>query len=127
MSYIVGEGHSHAMTDPHNQVTLAGRVSAAPESRVLPSGDEVVSFRIIVARNAAALRRSKQRVDTIECSAWTAALRRSVLRLEPGAEVKVSGELRRRFSRGAVGTVSRVTVDLNSCRRAATPAVASES
>lgn len=115
------------MTDSHNQVTLVGRVSAAPESRVLPSGDEVVSFRIIVARNAAALRRSKQRVDTIECSAWTAAVRRVVLRLEPGAEVEVGGELRRRFSRGANGTVSRVTVDLNSCRRTKSPAVASES
>ena len=115
------------MTDSHNQVTLVGRVSAAPESRVLPSGDEVVSFRIIVARSAAALRRSKQRVDTIECSAWSATLRRTVLRLEPGTEVEVSGELRRRFSRGASGAVSRVTVDLNSCRRAETPAVASES
>lgn len=115
------------MTDSRNQVTLTGRVSAAPESRVLPSGDEVVSFRIIVARSAAALRRSKQRVDTIECSAWTAPLRRSVLRLQAGAEVEVSGELRRRFSRGATGAVSRVTVDLNSCRRAPTPAVASES
>jgi single-strand DNA-binding protein len=104
-----------------------GRVSAAPESRVLPSGDEVVSFRLIVARSAAALRRSKQRVDTIECSAWTATMRRTVLRLEPGVEVAVSGELRRRFSRGANGAVSRVTVDLNSCRRAESPAVASES
>jgi single-strand DNA-binding protein len=115
------------MTDSHNRVTLVGRVSAEPESRVLPSGDEVVSFRLIVARSAAALRRSKQRVDTIECSAWTATMRRTVLRLEPGVEVAVSGELRRRFSRGANGAVSRVTVDLNSCRRAESPAVASES
>ena len=115
------------MTDSHNQVTLVGRVSAAPESRVLPSGDEVVSFRIIVSRNAAALRRSKQRVDTIECSAWTAAMRRTVLRLEAGTEVAVSGELRRRVSRGAHGAVSRVTVDVNSCQRVETPAVASES
>lgn len=115
------------MTDSHNQVTLVGKVSAAPESRVLPSGDEVVSFRIIVARSAAALRRSKQRVDTIECSAWTAATRRAVLRLQPGAEVVVSGELRRRFSRGVNGAVSRVTVDLNSCQPVKAPAVASES
>jgi single-strand DNA-binding protein len=107
------------MTDSHNQVTLVGRVSVAPESRVLPSGDEVISFRLIVPRSAAARRRSKQPVDTIECSAWTSALRKSVARLEAGAEVSVTGELRRRFSRGAGGPISRVTVDLDSCRRVA--------
>jgi single-strand DNA-binding protein len=107
------------MTDSHNQVTLVGRVSAAPESRVLPSGDEVISFRLIVPRSAAARRRSKQLVDTIECSAWTSALRKSVARLDAGAEVSVTGELRRRFSRGAGGPISRVTVDLDSCRRVA--------
>ncbi len=80
---------------------LSGRVSAAPETRVLPSGDEVVSFRLIVRRSAAARRRSKQVVDTIECSAWSASMRRTVGRLEAGAEVEVTGELRRRFTRGA--------------------------
>lgn len=98
-----------------NRVELTGRVSAAPEVRVLPSGDQVVSFRLIVARSAAARRRSKQSVDTIECSAWTSVLRRRVVRLEPDAVVQVTGELRRRFSRGAGGVISRVTVDLQSC------------
>ena len=115
------------MTDSNNKVTLIGRVSAAPESRVLPSGDEVVSFRLIVARSASALRRSKQRVDTFECSAWTAKVRRSVRGLEAGREVVVTGELRRRFSRGEAGAVSRVTVDVDSCVRATPPAVASGS
>lgn len=98
-----------------NRVELTGRVSAPPEVRVLPSGDQVVSFRLIVPRSAAARRRSRQTVDTIECSAWTSVLRRKVARLEPDAVVQVSGELRRRFSRGAGGVVSRVTVDLHSC------------
>lgn len=122
-----GEGHSHFMADPHNQVTLIGRVSADPESHILPSGDEVVSFRLIVPRSAAARRRSKQPVDTIECSAWSSVMRRSVRRLRGGAEVVVTGELRRRFSRGPDGAVSRVTVDLDSCRRAPEPAVTSGS
>lgn len=81
----------------------------------MPSGDEVVSFRLIVSRDAAARRRSKQTVDTIECTAWTAALRRKVSRLAPGTTVEVSGQLRRRFSRGAGGVISRVTVDLDAC------------
>ena len=104
-----------------NAVRLSGRVSAAPEARILPSGDEVVSFRLVVPRSPAALRRSKQRVDTIECSAWTARLRRSVRRLEAGDAVTVTGELRRRFTRGASGPTSWVNVDLETCERTAAP------
>ena len=104
-----------------NAVRLSGRVSAAPEARMLPSGDEVVSFRLIVHRSPAARRRSKQRVDTIECSAWTARLRRSVRRLAAGDAVTVTGELRRRFTRGAGGPMSWVNVDLDTCERTAGP------
>ena len=90
---------------------------------MLPSGDEVVSFRLVVPRSAAARRRSKQSVDTIECSAWTARLRRAVRRLEAGDAVTVTGELRRRFTRGASGPMSWVNVDLETCERTAgTPA-----
>jgi single-strand DNA-binding protein len=111
------------MTDDNNRVHLAGRVSADPETRVLPSGDEIVSFRLIVRRGPAARRRSKQVVDTIECAAWSSAMRRTVSRLEAGAEVEVTGQLRRRFSRGAISFVS---VDVDSCKRLPAPAVASE-
>jgi single-strand DNA-binding protein len=104
-----------------NAVRLSGRVSAAPEARMLPSGDEVVSFRLVVPRSPAARRRSRQRVDTIECSAWTARLRRSVRRLEAGDAVTVTGELRRRFTRGASGPMSWVNVDLDTCERTAAP------
>ncbi|WP_159540340.1 single-stranded DNA-binding protein [Aeromicrobium sp. 9AM] len=110
------------MTDDNNRVHLVGRVSADPETRVLPSGDEVVSFRLVVRRSAAARRRSKQVVDTIECSAWSASMRRTVGRLEAGTEVEVTGELRRRFTRGAISFVS---VDVDSCRKVTAPAVAS--
>ena len=119
------------MTHTHNHVTLAGRVSASPEAHILPSGDEVISFRLIVQRSPAARRRSKQPVDTIDCAAWTTAMRRAVRRLEPGTHVVVTGELRRRFSRGSAGPISRVTVELDSCQRAEIPsdtaAVASSS
>lgn len=117
------------MTDDNastNCVHLAGRISAAPETRVLPSGDEIVTFRLVVRRTAAARRRSNQVVDTIECSVWRSVLKRSVLRLGPGTEVAVSGELRRRFSRGGGGAVSWVSVDVDSCRRTTLPAVASD-
>jgi single-strand DNA-binding protein len=109
-----------------NAVQLTGRISADPETRVLPSGDELVSFRLVVRRDAAARRRSKQLVDTIECTVWRAALRRSVSRLAAGAEVEVQGQLRRRFTSGGGGTASWVSVEVDSCRRVSPAAVASD-
>lgn len=109
----------------HNKVDLVGRVSAAPEVKTLPSGDEVVSFRLVVRRSARALRRSKQVVDTIDCSVWTAKLQRKVLRWEAGDEVCVSGALRRRFSSTGAGVVSFVSVEVLSCQRYVGTAVTS--
>ena len=49
-------------------------------------------------------------------------MRRTVSRLEAGTEVEVTGELRRRFTRGAISFVS---VDVDSCKKVSVPAVAS--
>lgn len=105
---------------PRNEVVLRGRVSADPESRELPSGDPLVTFRIVVRRDPRALRGSKQRVDVIECAAWTGRLRQKALRLRPGAEVEVVGALRRRFSRREGGLTSHVSVELSALTVAAT-------
>lgn len=113
MSNDIAQSKTAQPTDQGNAVRLTGRVSAVPDARILPSGDEVVSFRLIVPRSAAALRRSKQRVDTIECTAWPAPLRRRVRKLEPGDIVTVTGALRRRFTRGTGGPTSWVSVDLD--------------
>ncbi|MCO7238434.1 single-stranded DNA-binding protein [Aeromicrobium sp. CnD17-E] len=101
-----------------NLVSLTGRVSGPPEQRTLPSGDEIVTFRLVVRRDpprAGARARSRQTVDTIECVAWTSRLRRTVSRLEDGATVAVTGCLRRRFSRAAGGGQSWYAVELASC------------
>jgi single-strand DNA-binding protein len=103
-----------------NQVMLRGRLAAAAQERELPSGDRVTSFRVVVPREPGARRRSKQKVDSIECSAWTARLRRSIARLAPGDEVEVSGQLRRTFRRNGAGTASFVTVDVQTCERLTT-------
>ncbi|GAA1734528.1 single-stranded DNA-binding protein [Aeromicrobium alkaliterrae] len=100
-----------------NDVRLRGRVSGGPVTRSLPSGDELVSLRIVVPRSAAARKRSKATVDTIELTAWTAALRRTASRLSEGDVIEVTGELRRRFARGSGGPQSFMGVDVTSCRR----------
>lgn len=112
-------------TDADNRVLLRGRVADVAERRTLPSGDEVVSFRLIVDRSAAAKRRSRQLVDTFDCSAWTSRLRTKALRLQPGDRIEISGELRRLFSSRGGGVSSRVYVDLGSLTRLPAVPVAS--
>jgi single-strand DNA-binding protein len=108
-----------------NEVHLTGRVSAPPEQRQLPSGDIVVTFRVVVPRTRAAQKRTRQRVDTVECSAWTSRLRRTVMSLTPDDEISVTGELRRTFRRSGAGVTSWVTVDVADVRRVPREAVAS--
>lgn len=102
-----------------NHVALTGRVSGTPEVRTLPSGDEIVTFRLVVRRppQRRGTARSTQTVDTIECVAWTARLRRTCARVPDGAVVSVTGQLRRRFQRGAGGAQSRYAVELATCSR----------
>ena len=98
-----------------NEVRLVGRISQPPEERVLPSGDSVWTFRVVVPRQAGAAR-SRQSVDALECAAWGARPRRSVSGWSADDVVEVVGSLHRRFFRagGAVG--SRVEVEMTSGR-----------
>lgn len=115
-----GSSGSTAVSPQHdpagalNEVRLVGRVSADPIARTLPSGDRLVTFRLIVDRPAGG--RSTQTIDALECSAWAARVQRSVLRWQPGDVVEVSGAIRRRFFRGAGGAASRVEVEVSSAK-----------
>lgn len=105
------------MSTSSNHVAVTGRVSNTAEVRTLPSGDTLASFRLIVDRTGAARKRSKQLVDTFECVAWSARLRAAVAKLEPGQNVEVTGQLRRRFSRANGTPASWVSIEVASCRR----------
>ena len=89
-----------------NYIKLEGRLSGEPEIRTLPSGDDIVVFRIVVPRDEVG------RVDTIDCQASTAATRRKVLKTRPETLIGVEGALRRRFWRGAAGLASRYEVEV---------------
>lgn len=89
-----------------NRVEITGRVSGGPTVRELPSGDELVTLRVVVARGEG------HQVDTIDCACWTAATRRAALRQEDGARVRVEGSLRRRFFRTPGGAASRYEVEV---------------
>ena len=48
MSTELSESEASAAAPVRNEVLLAGRVSAAPSERELPSGDRVVTFRLVL-------------------------------------------------------------------------------
>lgn len=91
---------------PVNAVELSGRVSGEPDSRVLPSGDELVTLRLVVPRPAGGP------VDTIDLACWSKSAQRSALRLADGDQVHVMGALRRRFFRTPAGAASRYEVEV---------------
>ena len=93
-----------------NEVRLVGRVSQAPEERVLPSGDVLWTFRVVVPRPEKAGRSS---VDALECAAWSPRARRSVASWQSDDVVEVSGAMRRRFFRTPGGAASRVEVEVS--------------
>lgn len=98
-----------------NDVFLRGRLAAEPESRVLPSGDEVWTFRLTVDR-AADRARPRTRVDSIDCATHSARVRRCVGGARPGDELEISGALQRRFWRSAAGVSSRYEVVATAAR-----------
>lgn len=108
-----------------NAVSLVGRVSAAPESRELPSGAVLVTFRLIVprppeGRGAASATVERRRVDVVDIACWSARSRRSAQRLEADVVVRVDGALRRRFFRTGGGAASRYEVEATSVQRVRT-------
>jgi single-strand DNA-binding protein len=109
-----------------NVVRLAGRLAGEPQLRTLPSGDQLCVCRISVARDKVGVLPSGRRApstDLVDLAGWSARSRRAMAGWRPGDEVEVEGALRRRFYRAGERTLSRVEVEVSSCRmvrRAAT-------
>lgn len=102
-----------------NEVLLVGRLSGEPTVRVLPSGEELIAFRVVVRRPPAVAATTARRasVDTIDCSATRGDVRRALGRLSGDDLVEVSGALHRRFWRGPGGLASRYEVDVLRLKR----------
>ncbi|MCA1710441.1 MAG: single-stranded DNA-binding protein [Actinobacteria bacterium] len=106
---------------PRNEVILVGRVSGAAQERELPSGDVLLSWRLVVDRPPPrkpppdGVRVPTQ--DTVDCVAFAPAPRRSAGALDPGDVVRVEGALRRRFWRAGAAAASRTEVEVTSVKR----------
>ncbi len=96
---------------PSNSVILEGRIVGI-EHRAMPSGDEAVTFRVVVERPARERGPSgRVTVDALDCVCWRADVRRRVEACEAGSRVRVEGVLRRRFWRAGPTPASRVEVE----------------
>ena len=85
-----------------NHVRIVGRLADVAQPRELPSGDTVCTLRASV--------------DTLDCAAWPASLRRRVVAWRPGDLVEVEGAVRRRFFRSGGAVASRVEIELSAAR-----------
>lgn len=100
------------MASPYlNDVALVGRLSGEVECRLLPSGDTVVAWRLIVERPPDARYRQKV-VDTIQCMSYDGLVRALTADWRHGDLIEVRGALRRRFWRTAGGRASRCEVEV---------------
>ena len=99
-----------------NQVLLRGLLAVEPQTRTLPSGDELCSFRLTVPRPESSYGRARS--DSIDCATTRSGARKALGRCARGERIEVSGSVRRRFWRGAGGTpASRYEVEVIRVRR----------
>lgn len=109
-----------AAVEHRNEVAIVGRVTGAPSVRTLPSGDDIVTWRVSVDREPSSSRADgpgRRVVDALDCVAWTAATRRSASACQENDVVEVVGALRRRFWRAGSVPVSRCEVEAARVRR----------
>jgi single-strand DNA-binding protein len=109
-----------ALSVHENRVTVTGRVSATAASRTMPSGDEMVSWRLVVDRPPS--HGHGPAFDVVDCVGWTARVRRSASSWAVGDVVTIDGALRRRFWRSPGGLQSRCEIEVGTARRIASAA-----
>ena len=101
---IVAQSHQ-----PKNEVFLVGRVTSLAVEKLLPSGDRVVEFRVVIGREKS--RGSKKEVDSLDIAAWSSRTRKAALSLKIDTWVEIKGSVRRRFWRAPTGLASRWQVE----------------
>lgn len=106
---------SGPLRNTRNEVFLEGRVSSPPLEKLLPSGDHVVEFRIVIDR--AQRRGTKREVDTLDIAVWLSRPRKSALALQIDDWVSIDGAIRHRFWRAPTGLASRWQVEASQLRR----------
>lgn len=108
----------HDPSGHRNEVVLAGRVTAEPAVRELPSGDHLITWRISITRPTAE-QRPNQPADPITCVSFQGIMEEVTRGWRIGDTVQVSGSLRRRFWRSPTGSSSVIEVEVRAAHRLA--------
>jgi single-strand DNA-binding protein len=109
-----------ALSVHENRVSVVGRVSSEAIARTMPSGDELVTWRVVVDRPPS--KGPGPTFDVVDCVAWLARTRRSALAWAVGDVVAIEGALRRRFWRSPGGLQSRCEIEVRAAKRVAVAA-----
>ena len=106
-----------------NEVALVGRMAAVPQERTLPSGDRLLSWRLVVDRPPPRKPPPEgvrlPTIDTLDCVAFVSSVRRVAGGFAAGDIVQVEGALRRRFWRAGAAAASRCEVEVAAVKRLA--------
>jgi single-strand DNA-binding protein len=100
-----------------SEATVVGRRGARVDQRVLPSGDTVTIFTVVVDRTAKGRGSSGVQVDSIACQTFRTTVARRLDSLAEGDWIRVDGALRRRFWRSGAGLGSAMEVDVRRLER----------
>jgi single-strand DNA-binding protein len=127
----VGHVPESKVDDHVNEVRIRGRVSGEPRRRTLPSGDEIVSIRVVVPRAGrgrppTGSPGARVTVDTIDCVAWNRRSQNAMAGLTSDDHVLVTGALRRRFWRAGASVASMFEIEVTRLQRVGPPARALE-
>ncbi|MGN6606595.1 MAG: single-stranded DNA-binding protein [Jatrophihabitans sp.] len=109
-----------------NTIFLRGRLADLPVEKELPTGDVISSFRLTVARpkeSRTGTTAGGVKVDSIDCAADRARVRKALARAAAGDVIEVEGWLQRRFWRGPAGLGSRYEVRVEQLRIVRRPVV----
>lgn len=97
-----------------NQVMLVGKLSGAPEEKTLPSGDTLLSWRLVIRRKPG--RRRSSPVDSLPCVTFDQDTADAVLAMRSGDYMEVEGSLRCRIFGPPKAKIWRYDVEANAAR-----------
>jgi single-strand DNA-binding protein len=97
-----------------NEVVLVGELQEAPSERTLQTGEDIVTFRLAVARDPQSDGGGR---DSFECTGRAPRLRRAAHAWDVGDLIEVGGALRRRFYRAGAGSRPFLVVEVDRATR----------
>ena len=103
----------HVVSQHRNEVVVAGRLSKPAIASQLPSGDELMTWRLVVDHADD----EPAGFDVVECRALSGRVRRQARAWVPGDIIEARGALRHRYWRGPAGLRSKCEVEVVAASR----------